>query len=98
MEVSKINITRDDNNKFPHSANLECNTLSFGIINFNLIQGLDGWYLQYENYPIVRCASNSDLFKGLPIPFEVLLIPTTGLSENVEVENITDFYIGLKTK
>lgn len=94
MDVAPIDIDTSLN-----VVELECNMPIFGTQIFKFFKPQNEWFLQYEQYPIVRVSVGADLYAGInDLPYQIKILPTTGYKEELNANNITNFWVGMIKK
>lgn len=97
MDYAPINITFTDD-EAPDTANVTCVMPNFGSVTFKFFKGNDCWFLQYDEYPLVKVSCGADLYLGIDTGYAIKILPASGSTDEVTLDNINDFYIGMIEK
>lgn len=79
-------------------SSLECNMPDFGSHTFLFLIVGNNIFIKYEDYPISSVAVGADLFAGTNCPYAISIVPSANSGEEVTIDNINEFSIGMEEK
>lgn len=92
-DKAQISIGSDESGNLYEDYELTCEMPRLGsiIINFYRRDGM--WFLKYENYPLVKCATYSNLLLGITSKLYLTILPSATSGNIITADNINEFSI-----